>query len=329
MYKIKQIPEDFIVKEISNVKIKEKGAFSVYLLKKTNYTTEKAVQTIADKLGIKRKFIGYAGNKDRKAITEQLISIKTNNKVDIKLKDIELRFLGYSDKPISIGDLIGNGFIITIRDLNKKDVSNLNKKIKKNRILIPNYFGEQRFSKDNVNVGRLILKREFREAVELIIKNNKYLEDKIDDYLDKNDYIGALRLVPKKILKLYIHSLQSHIFNSTIDEIINKKLNKTLIKNNKKIPIVGFGTEIGNKKIDKIINDLLKKEEISLRDFIIREIPELSSEGGERGLFMEINEVKILDSSDDELNKNKKKIKINFKLQKGSYATVAVEHLFP
>ena len=38
MYKIKQIPEDFVVKEIKKLKFKDKGSYSYYLLKKRDYT---------------------------------------------------------------------------------------------------------------------------------------------------------------------------------------------------------------------------------------------------------------------------------------------------
>ena len=77
--KIKENPEDFVVKEISNVKL-DKGDYSIFRLKKKNYTTERAVQTIANALKIDRKRIGYAGNKDKVAVTEQNISIKHANK---------------------------------------------------------------------------------------------------------------------------------------------------------------------------------------------------------------------------------------------------------
>lgn len=56
-------------------------------------------------------------------------------------------------------------------------------------------------------------------------------------------------------------------------------------------------------------------------------MPELTSEGGFRDLFFEMN-FKILEINNDELNKNKQKIKINFTLPKSCYATVALKSLF-
>ena len=313
---IKQIPEDFIVKEISNVKLKDEGIFSLYRMKKKEYTSERAVQKICDEFGIRRKFIGYAGNKDKKAITEQVISIRIKRKVDLSLKDIHLEFLGFSDEPVSLGDLEGNEFIITVRDLGRVDLAVPDK--------IPNYFGEQRFSENNVKIGKLILKKDFKRAVE-VIRDDKEFHDLICDYLErnKNDYIGALRLIPKKILRLYVHSVQSHIFNLTVREIINKKISDI-----KRVPIIGFGSEIEDERVEEIIDRLLSEERITYRDFIIKEIPELSSEGTERDVFMEVKDFKIIEKGDDELNEGKKKVRLGFKLKKGSYATVVIKQLF-
>lgn len=294
MYKIKQKPEDFVVNEITNIKLKKKGNFSIFLLKKKDYTTERAVQTIANKLNIPRKFIGYAGNKDKVAITTQYISIKNAKIKELELKDIRLDFKGYLDKPILLGDLEGNEFIIKV--MTNKTPKKITKMI--------NYFGEQRFSKNNKEIGKLIVKRDFKRAVDLIIKNN---EEQVKEYLSKNptDYIGALRRIPLKILKLYVHSYQSYLWNEMAVE-----------SNVKTLPIIGFGT-----KITENIKGILEKEGITTRDFIIKQIPELSSEGVERNLFVRIKNLKI--------EKIKKGYIIRFILPKGSYATETIKQIFP
>ena len=294
MYKIKQKPEDFIVNEITNIKLKKKGNYSIFLLKKKNYTTEKAVQTIANKLNMPRKFIGYAGNKDKVAVTTQYISVKNAKIKELELKDIFLEFKGYLDKPILLGDLKGNEFVIRV--ISNKTPKKITKMI--------NYFGEQRFSKNNKEIGKLIVKRDFKRAVNLIIKNDS---EQVKEYLSKNpnDYIGALRKIPLKILKLYVHSYQSYLWN----EMVVKSSTKTL-------PIIGFGT-----KITENIKGILEKEEITTRDFIIKQIPELSSEGVERNLFVKIKNLKI--------EKIKKGYIIRFTLPKGSYATEVIKQIFP
>lgn len=322
MHKIKQIPEDFIVDEIPNIKASNKGNYACFLLEKRNYTTMRVVEKVAEFLRTPLKNIGFAGNKDKNAITTQLISIKNIKKdrlKDFKQKDVSLKFRGYSNKPISLGDLEGNKFKITMRNLTEKD-------IKKKKILkIPNYFGEQRFSRNNKDVGKEIIKKNFKKALELIIKNEK--DEKLKEYLKKNpkNFVGALRLIPKKILMLYVHSYQSFIWNKAVEKFLKNKNIKKI--KNIKIPIAGFGTEFKNKEIEKIIKNILKKEKISLRDFIINQIPEISSEGNERNLFVEIKDLKFK-IENDELNKGKKKCVVDFSLPKGSYATIVIKYLF-
>jgi len=308
MYKIKQSPEDFIVKEVTNIEIKEEGSYLYFQLKKKNYNTLTAIEHIANTLHLSLNRFGYAGNKDKNAITEQLVSVEDINKENLEklnLKDIEIKIIGYGEKYLSLGDLKGNEFIINVRNLSKDEINNFNQKIKKKPILMPNLFGEQRFSKQNVDVGRALIKREFEKAADLLGL----------DIID-NDFIGAIRRVNKKILRLYVHAYQSFIFNETIKKYKD-------IKNNEKIPIIGFGTDLENynEKLREIIEDILNKEKINPRDFITVKMPELSQEGSERDLYVEIENLEILE-------KGKDTIRLKFFLQKGSYATEAIDYLF-
>jgi tRNA pseudouridine13 synthase len=346
MHKIKQIPEDFIVKEINDLEFNNSGLYSYFLLKKKNYNTLRAIETIADKLRINKKNIGFAGNKDKNAVTEQVISIKNSNKdiQNIKIKDIELKYLGKGNEEIYLGRLKGNNFIITLRNLTKKEISTIEEKIKNNNISIPNYFGPQRFSNNNNLIGKAIINNNFKEAVDLIIESNSDCNEKIKQHLQKqkNDFVGALKIITFKLLKLYIHSYQSFLFNKALEQYIgtinSKKIkNNELLNENAKLsdglinvtlPIIGFGTEIEDNNIKKIINEIMNKENINFRDFIIRAIPDLSSEGTERNTFIKVNNFKITSKEEDELNKNKEKLTVSFSLPKGSYATVLVDWLF-
>ena len=109
---------------------------------------------------------------------------------------------------------------------------------------------------------------------------------------------------------------------------MEKYSNKNHKIKNEKIPIIGFGTEISNDKIKEIINKTIEKEKIAFRDFIINAIPELSQEGSERDSLVEVDGFKVIEEGSDELNEGKLKIKMNFSLPKGSYATVFIGNLF-
>ncbi len=328
MYQIKQIPEDFIVKEISGIKIEVNGQYTYYLLKKINYTTINALQILSNKFGIPLKNFGFAGNKDKNAITEQKISIfrGSKNLENIKFKNIKLKYSGNGKEPISLGDLKGNKFIITLRNLKNTETEKI-KSIENKKIKIPNLFGPQRFSKNNHLVGKSIIKRDFKKAIDLILENNGILEEQIREYLEnnKNNFIEALRLIPLKTRKMLVHSYQSFLFNKIVNEYLKNSNSKNI-----KIPIIGFNFEIKKIKdntLKNIIKNILDEEKINSRDFIINQIPELTSEGSFRDLFFKLN-FKILEIGNDELNKNKQKVKISFALPKSCYATTAIEFIF-
>jgi len=328
MYKIKQLPEDFIVKEISHVNPQLNGQYAYFILKKTNLTTIDALQILSNKFKIPLKNFGFAGNKDKKAVTEQKISIFRGSKSfeNVKFYNIESKYLGNGEKPISLGDLEGNEFTITIRNLNNNDVKKI-QKLQNKRIKIPNLYGPQRFSKNNQLIGKSVIKRDFKKAAELILENTGANEEKIKNYLtkNKNNYVEALRLIPLKTRKIFVHSYQSFLFNKTANGYLKKKNSKNI-----KVPIIGFNFELSsvrNAALKNIIKKILDEEKISPRDFIINQMPELTSEGDFRDLFFNLN-FKILEIAEDELNKNKQKIRINFTLPKSCYATVALEFLF-
>ena len=332
MHKIKQIPEDFIVKEISDIILGNTGKYAYFLLNKKNYNTIKAIETIAKALGINVKNIGFAGNKDKNAVTEQLISIK-NGKKDfekVPLKDIWLKYVGKGDEEIYLGRLKGNEFYITIRGLEDKEIKKIEEKAKNKQIFMPNYFGEQRFSKSNHWIGKAITNRDFKKAVELVLESNSEQNERIEEHLQrqKNDFIVALKIIPFKMLKLYVHSYQSFLFNRTLEEYISVNTGGNKVTYDETIPIIGFSTELKNKKIKKIIEKIMQEEKVTERDFIIRAIPYLSSEGGERDAFIKINDFKIINVEKDELNVGKEKMAVSFSLLKGCYATVLMDFLF-
>ncbi|MBI2139642.1 tRNA pseudouridine(13) synthase TruD [Candidatus Woesearchaeota archaeon] len=387
MYKIKQIPEDFVVREIfplSNPKLFFSGGrYAYFILRKKNYSTREAVRHIAGLNRISEKSICFAGMKDKQAVTEQYVSIMGLAHPEAPLKmphDVSLEFLGKAKSPVFIGAHAGNSFTITVRNLGKKDIARLQAKAL-HPIVIPNYFGEQRFSAMNEKVGRLLVKKDFKGALDLILASSGGKGDdetrngavkaptssdetrkwddktrKCDDMpspgadkkqsrdtipemnllQDSNNFIGALKKEQGKFLKFFVHAYQSCLFNQSLREYT--KLNTAKPNTAKKkscdekilLPLIGFGTELRNfsEEIQNIVNGIMAKEGISFRDFIIPQIPEISSEGGERAGFINIKDFCINENGDDKLSPKKKKLSVSFSLPKHSYATTVVGELF-
>jgi tRNA pseudouridine13 synthase len=331
-YKIKELPEDFVVKEIPDKTFnKVNGKYLIYKLIKKNRNTEDCIQFIAKKLKLPRKFFGFAGTKDKHAITEQYISIfniqNIKNKI-LEIKDFEnfsLEFFGFLDNPLSLGDLKGNYFEITIRNISQ-EISIINPKF------IVNYFDEQRFSELNKEIGKAIIKKDFNNAVQLLKQQNQVNDELLKTF--NNDPIKILRHIPKKTLNLFIHAYQSFLFNEVCKEIIkqqninHKEADYCLGKlfflindyKNFKIPLIGFGSEINSHQ--EIIFSILAKEKITQRDFIIKSIPELSSFGAERDFIARV------DNFNYSFDKENKLLKLMFELQKGAYATIVLKKIF-
>lgn len=283
--KLKQIPEDFIVNEVLDLKM-ETGPYYYYRLTKRNWNTLDVIREIKRRLRVSD--VGYAGIKDRNAVTSQYISVP--RKISVYLKDVACVFVGTGKDRIHLGQHQGNEFVITIRDLEKK--------LTPVRTII-NFFGEQRFSKKNTPVGKLLVTGKFREACH---------ELGLD--VIRNDYIGALRSIGKETLRLYVNAYQSALWNT-----LAKKSTK------KVVPILGYLTK--GHAYDRI----MKKEGIRKEDFQLRSLPEIAAEGGERPRVVSIKRFKTRAFEDDELNHRKKKQTISFFLPRGAYATVAIKKL--
>src|SRR3989338_7640617 len=82
---------------------------------------------------------------------------------------IILKNFKWEKRKIKLGYLDSNHFIITLRNIEKKVAIKISNQIRKVNYF-SNYFGEQRFGVKNNNfeIGKLILKKKFKEAAELI-----------------------------------------------------------------------------------------------------------------------------------------------------------------
>lgn len=307
--KLKQIPEDFIVREKLKLEIND-GNYSYYLLKKINYNTNDAIETIARKLRIKPKLINAAGLKDKRAITYQYISIFNGPARDFEFNDIYLEYKGRGKNRINVGSLDGNHFEIVVRDI--KEAPRLVN-------YVPNYFDQQRFGHDNKNhlIGRLLVKKDFQGAIELLEEPavNKHLQKK------PNDFVGALRQIPKRKLQFFVSAYQSFLWNKAIEKYLESSPDK-----DDKFPVPGFNVEVEAEK-KEVLDKVLFREGIQPREFINRRYPELSCDGYERRVFTKIQDLKVGELEEDELN-SANKISVSFFLEKGNYATNVISFIF-
>ncbi len=323
---IKQIPEDFVVREKSSLST-DGGPFSYYILKKRGYTTQKAVEKISRVLRKRIKYINYAGNKDKYAVTEQFISILHGPAKSIKMKDIELEFIGRGRERINLGDLEGNEFEITVRGIETPPAL---------PPCVPNYYDTQRFGNTLRNhiIGKMIIKGQYREACEALPE----LKQKLGN---SRDFVGALRSLPKRVLRIYPHAYQSYLWNRIACRYIKHFPHREIVfplgnlavptekLDNINIPIPGYEMEVPkSSRVASIISDVLKEECIKPEDFRQNHFPEFDLTGGERTLLCDIRDFSVGELMPDELNPGKKKCTIKFFLGPGSYATMVLRVIF-
>lgn len=177
---LRQEVEDFIVREITNREEGQEGKYLILELVKRDWDTHHLTRTLAKILQVSQKRISVAGTKDKRALTTQKISIFDIDAQEIErihLKDVELKVLGRSRKSVELGDLWGNNFRITIRNIthSSEETQKLLEKTT-NEILaqsgVPNFFGIQRFGSVRPVthlVGKAIVEGDFEKAALLYI----------------------------------------------------------------------------------------------------------------------------------------------------------------
>ena len=188
----------------------------------------------------------------------------------------------------------------------------------------------------------------------------KYLLD------NPGDYEGAINQLPKYLFKLLISSFQSYLFNKMVslrvqqgnslyhpvkgdvicildeengnitqikhtyggryDEYLQeaRKLNRAKII----APLVGYNTDLGDFPYMKsLFLEVIKNDRISLNLFKNRLLEMYEFKGSFRPIMVKPIGLKNLEYSSDDLFPDRYKMKIEFSLQKGSYATLLLREI--
>jgi tRNA pseudouridine13 synthase len=161
--------EDFVVTELP-LQLPAGAGEHVWLeIEKNGANTAFVAQQLAQAAGVQDVDVGYAGLKDRHAITRQWFSIylpKGETPDLTRLQHPEFSVLRQSRhvKKLRPGDLQGNHFRIVLREVRgDRDAIEANLQAVASQGA-PNYFGAQRFGFEggNVEQGRAMLAREIR-----------------------------------------------------------------------------------------------------------------------------------------------------------------------
>jgi tRNA pseudouridine13 synthase len=391
--------EDFRVEELFLYPPKkENGNFTIAEVSARNWETHTLVHEIADRLHMSQRRISFAGTKDKRAISTQLMSFEhvlPEHLTQLHISDVIISNIYQSNSPVRLGALLGNRFEITIRNIDAtttpEQVTQLISPFEKIGGF-PNFYGIQRFGiirPVTHLVGKYIIQENFEKAVMTYIANplpneneeTYALREELEqtrDYtkafhtypdslnfekamLNKliqnpTDFPGALKELPKNLLMMFVNAYQSYLFNKILSERLRRKIpihqavvgdlvsplrknllsdelipvtsmniDKVNIQLSKKKAVVtglliGSDSQVANDEIGDIEHSVIAAEKIDHRDFIIPEIPFLSSSGTRRAFLSFLPSLSwTLDA--DKNNDTKKSLTMKFELQKGCYAT--------
>lgn len=178
--KIRATNEDFYVEEIPVTIPSGEGPNTWLWIEKEGRNTLDVVLDIARELGINRKQMGFAGMKDKAAVTRQWICVSNKSPEELhglgdKLYNVNIMDIKPNQKKLRIGQLIGNKFRLLVRDVDdsypaSEEASEILGELAERGV--PNYYGYQRFGKDRPNthmVGKSLIKGGIKAAVDRYI----------------------------------------------------------------------------------------------------------------------------------------------------------------
>ena len=152
-------PEDFQVREILGFTPEGSGQHRMLWVEKRDLTTEQVARALARLAGVAPVAVGYAGLKDRRALTWQWFSIDLAGRAEPDWSALDLsgaRILEVHPhrRKLARGALRGNAFRIRLRDVRGDREAVARRLDRLARGGFPNYFGEQRFGHHGDNVER-------------------------------------------------------------------------------------------------------------------------------------------------------------------------------
>lgn len=143
--RIKRIPEDFQVFERTDVQTGG-GAFGLYRLTKRWVGTIEAVEWLRERWNLHRDRVSFGGMKDFHGVTEQHVTVHQGPQRDLAGERTQLVYLGQTSRAFTSQDIRGNGFAVTLRDLDATEAERLPQALERvARDGVPNYFDDQRF----------------------------------------------------------------------------------------------------------------------------------------------------------------------------------------
>lgn len=320
--KIKVNPEDFVVEEQLSFELDNQGEHVYVFVEKSELNTDEVARRIARQAGVKSVDIGYAGLKDRNAVTRQWFSVRYPVNSELDLSPVESDRLKVveqcrNSRKLRRGAITGNRFKLVVRDIGgAPDL--LDDRLRVLRDFgFPNYFGEQRFGHHGDNI---------KQVFEM--------------------FEGKRRVNQRHLRSLLISSARSFLFNQLLAaRIQNRTWNHAI--HGDLMQLDGTNRFFKLEQIDQVILErvhtldihptgvmwgsppaLVEKTAYYLELNALSSFPELM-EGLERaGLKQERRALRVRVKEMDWAFIDQQTLELSFMLPPGAYATVLLREVF-
>jgi len=337
---------------------KTQGRFAYFIMCKEGIDTFYATHLLKQ---LFKTEVGYAGLKDCESYSCQLISVDTKYlrgfENHYRFNNITLCLYKYSDHPLMRGHLLGNTFKVFSRyrryDVDVVERIN-NIEICLRSKYLANYYGYQRFGTIRPTthlIGKAIINRDWYEAVRVIAGTPIYPESNVvriareefelgnyykafnlfppEYWIERRvckvmntskDPFKALKSLPKEILYFYVEAYQSYIFNKILSEALKYFKDVETLRNTCETLIVpGSNIILHDDICSSITHEVIEHEGVKLKDFIIKELG-IVGKGYVRDSVFRVGGLNLKYGEDG--------VWFNFRLQRGSYASILLRELF-
>jgi tRNA pseudouridine13 synthase len=157
--RLRSTPEDFQVEEILGYDADGAGEHALLWVEKRGANTDWVARELAKFAGVPQVAVGYAGMKDRHAVTRQTFSVQLAGKPDpdwSAFPHAEAKVLAATrhSRKLKRGALRGNRFVLVLRDVHGDRAAAEQVLAQIAARGVPNYYGEQRFGREGGNVAQ-------------------------------------------------------------------------------------------------------------------------------------------------------------------------------
>ena len=345
-------PEHFIVEELPLYEPAGTGTHTYFAIRKRNLSTMEAIHRIAQELQVPTRDFGYAGLKDKQAITTQVLSVEgvaPERILRIEQPAIEMLWAERHTHKLRVGHLRGNRFELTLHDISH-DAVPLVKTVMERMVTggVPNRFGTQRFGNKNDThlIGKALVKAEWETVVRYMLTGDTPVARRIQAELARKSVEKVILSIPYRLRKFYLSAYQAYLFNAVLEkrmphlgtllagDVAVKHSNGApfLVEDptveqsranafeiSPSGPIFGYKMRMPTDDVLTLETAILAEEAVRLEEF--RKVAGIRLPGTRRPLRMpiQLHEVSAIDNGTG--------ICLAFTLPTGGYATVVLEEL--